>query len=295
VAKSAFSIAGSSDEQGPTMRSKLGASSAVSLPPFRVLLLTGALLSLLVVGPTHVGQSTASAEGSAPTPEPSNGRTDAADSMPPRGEPEGWTAGDTSVSDLSEEEKAALCGLPTEVMDWEDAQAEQQQPMLSASYSYPVALDWRNYDGRNWTTPIRQQGDCGSCAAFGTAGAIESRLEIALGKPGLNPDLSEAQLFYCGCGACCSEGMPPNQAMDYARDTGLADEGCFPYTAQNQSCRLCQNWRNRVTKIDEWVGLTGTSNMKQALADGGPFQATMLVYEDFFDYTPMVPSGGPMR
>jgi C1A family cysteine protease len=272
------------------MRSKLGASSTLSLPPLRALLLASALFSLLVAGPTHFAQSAASAEEPTPAPEPNNAGTDVTDSLPSEGEPQGWTAGDTSVSDLSEDEKTALCGLPTTVIDWEEAQAVEQQPLLSASYSYPSALDWRDYDGRNWTTPIRHQGDCGSCAAFATVGAIESRLEIALGKPGLNPDLSEAQLFYCGCGACCSQGMPPNQAMDYAADKGLADEGCFPYTAQNQACRLCQDWRTRVTKTDGWVGFTGTSDMKQALADGGPFQATMLVYEDFFDY-----SGGVYR
>jgi len=282
------------------MRSKLGASSTLSLPPLMVLLLTSALLSLLVLGPTHGGQSAASAEESTPSSEPGDGATDVAgDPVPPADdtpglaspvEPQGWTAGDTSVSDLSEEEQAALCGLPTEVIEWEEAQAEQQQPMLSASYSYPAALDWRNYGGQNWTTPIRHQGGCGSCAAFATVGAIEARLEIALGNSALNPDLSEAHLFYCGCGACCGDGMYPNQAMDYARDTGLADEGCFPYTAQNQACRLCQDWPNRVTRIHRWDGLTGTSNMKQALAEGGPFQATMLVYGDFFDY-----SGGVYR
>jgi C1A family cysteine protease len=275
------------------MRSKLGASSTVSVPSLILSLLTSASIILLLVGPSHLGQSAASAEESIPSAEPGDGTAGGADPTQPGGgalgrgrggEPQGWTAGETSVSDLSEEQKAGLCGLPTEVIEWEEAQSQERQPMLSASYSYPPALDWRNYGGQNWTTPIRYQGGCGSCAAFATAGAIEARLEIALGTPALNPDLSEAQLFYCGCGACCGDGMAPHEAMAYARDTGLADEGCFPYTAQNQACKLCKGWRNRVTKIYEWVGLTGTSSMKQALADGGPFEATMLIYEDFFDY-----------
>ncbi len=261
------------------MRSKLGASSAVPLPFLIVLLLTSTLLSLLLLGPTHGGQWAASAQG----PTPSSGQGGPV-------EPQGWTAGETSVSELSAEEQASLCGLPTEVIEWEEAQAEQQPAMLSASYSYPAALDWRNYGGQNWTTPIRHQGGCGSCAAFATVAAIESRLEIILGNSRLNPDLSEAHLFYCGCGACCGDGMYPSQAMDYVRDTGVSDEGCFPYTAQNQACRLCQDWLNRVTRIERWVGLIGTSNMKQALADGGPFEATMLVYADFLDY-----SGGVYR
>lgn len=262
--------------------------------PRFVLLLGGILLGLLMSRPTQSGQWAASAQEPPLSPEQGDGATEpAADQLPPANdvtgasspvEPQGWTAGQTSVSDLSEEEQAGLCGLPMEVIEWEEAQAEGQPPMLSASYSYPVALDWRNYAGKNWTTPIRHQGGCSSCAAFATVGAIEARLEIAVGNSALNPDLSEAQLFYCGCGACCGDGMLANQAMDYARDTGLVDEGCFPYIAQNHPCTLCQDWPSRVTRIEEWVGFTGASNMKQALADAGPFEATMLVYEDFFDY-----------
>jgi len=205
-------------------------------------------------------------------------------------EPEGWTAAQTSVSVLSQEDRSGLCGVPLAVIEWEEEQASQQPPMLSASYTYPPALDWRNYGGMNWTTPIRHQGSCASCPAFATVAAIESRLEIAEGDPGLNPNLSEAHLFYCGCGACCGSGAGPISLMEFARDTGIADEGCFPYTALNQACSPCQGWQNRVTKISDWAGVTGVENMKQTLADAGPFEASMIVYSDFYDY-----SGGVYR
>ena len=34
-------------------------------------------------------------------------------------------------------------------------------------YIYPSSFDWRGYDGKDWTTHIRDQGGCGSCVAFG--------------------------------------------------------------------------------------------------------------------------------
>jgi hypothetical protein len=85
-------------------------------------------------------------------------------------------------------------------------------------------------------------------------------------------------------------GWYPSAALDAARDTGIVGEACYPYDASAQACTLCPDWENRVTRIDDWVGLTNQADMKQALADYGPFEATMLVYSDFFSY-----SGGVYR
>jgi len=156
-------------------------------------------------------------------------------------------------------------------------------------YTYPSARDWRNWNGQDWTTPVRNQGGCGSCVGFGTVGAIESRLEIANNNSNLNPDLSEAHLFYCN-GGSCTYGWSPEAALDAARDTGIVNEACYPYSDYQQSCSPCSNWQNQVTKISSWSGTSNVANMKQALADSGPLEATMAVYDDFFGY-----SGGIYR
>ena len=205
-------------------------------------------------------------------------------------QPEGWVAGETSVSGLSPVEFARLLGVPLEVMEWEQSQASQEAAGVYASYSYPSSWDWRNVGGQDYTTAIRDQDNCGSCVAFGANGAIESRLEVNQQNPALNPDLSEAHLFYCGCGNCCDPGWNPSQAMDFATRTGVADEACFPYTDYDQPCDPCDDWEARVTKICGWSGVTSTADMKQALVDSGPFEATFYVYEDFGDY-----SGGVYR
>jgi len=120
--------------------------------------------------------------------------------------------------------------------------------------------------------------------AFGTIAAIESRLEIAAGDPDLNPDLSEAHMFFCGSGRTCGTGWYPSAAMDFARDTGIADEPCYPYTGHDQTCSVCPDWQSRVTETSSWVGITSVADMKQALTDYGPFEVTMVVYTDFFYY-----------
>jgi C1A family cysteine protease len=195
-----------------------------------------------------------------------------------------WIAGETSISKLDEEAKARLCGVPAAVVEWEKAQAKQQGPALLATYTYPPSLDWRNVGGLDWTTAIRDQSTCGSCVAFAAAAAIEARLIIVLNDPGLKPDLSEAQLFYCGCGTCCNVGWYPSSALDFAVNTGIADESCYPYTPDNQSCALCPTWQSRVTHIQSWVGKSNSADIKQALADAGPVMVTMDVYQDFDGY-----------
>ena len=44
--------------------------------------------------------------------------------------------------------------------------------------SLPDEFDWRNVDGKNYVSPVRDQAKCGSCYAFGTLGMLEARVRI---------------------------------------------------------------------------------------------------------------------
>jgi hypothetical protein len=71
--------------------------------------------------------------------------------------------------------------------------------------------------------------------------------------------------------------------------------------AKPRACRLCQDWSNRVNRASSSVSLTDASNMKQALAHGGPYEASTLVHEDILDCsggiyrTPLATFGEPTR
>lgn len=200
-----------------------------------------------------------------------------------------WSAGLTSLSMLPGEERKRRLGLVLEEKEIAMmAAALVKEDALAASegvvFRYAPSWDWRNVLGRDWTTPIRDQGGCGSCVAFGTLAIVESNLEIFRKNPYLNPNLSEADLFYCGCGRCCSTGWSFGPALTYVRDKGVPDEACFPYAAGNQPCKPCADRNKRIIKIQGWRMICNVSQAKDWISREGPVMTGMEVYDDFFSY-----------
>jgi hypothetical protein len=198
-----------------------------------------------------------------------------------------WLAGETSLSRLAKPEKMRHLGLvlPEEekkrimqLQAEENARSQERVPV----FIYPGKWDWRLVSGKNWTTTIRDQKQCGSCVAFATVALIESSLEIFRRDPNLNPDLSEADLFFRGCGDCCNSGWYFTSALKYAQQSGIPDESCFPY-GSDQS-RTCPDRDKRIVKIESWKTLLSSSQAKEWLAARGPLMAGMHVYEDFYYY-----------
>jgi len=192
-----------------------------------------------------------------------------------------WTASETEVSRLGDEGFRALLGVPLE-------QFADVLPAGPDTSEYRGHLDWRDRNGGNWVTPIRNQSVCGSCVAFGVLGGFESWGLIALDDPSVPVDLSEQHLFSCG-GGSCDLGWTPMAAMERLLDAGVPDEACLPYRARDDNCGdACPDWQARALRLDsyEWVTTVwpSTAAIKDAL-EAGPVTVSMIVYEDFQYYT----------
>jgi C1A family cysteine protease len=193
-----------------------------------------------------------------------------------------WIAGETPLTKLSEEDQDLRLGL--EVREEEMVRIESALSKDVKTFAFAPRRDWRDEDGKNWVTPIRDQGACGSCVAFGTVATIECQARIQEDNPTWDLNLSEADLFFCGAGRNCQKGWWPSYALDYAKDKGIPDEECFPYEDHDMDCASCSDRAERLVKIGAWQEIINIDQRKEWLDKNGPMIACMAVYRDFFAY-----------
>ena len=169
-----------------------------------------------------------------------------------------------------------LCGLNPNYVN----QAYATAPLINAAEALPAKWDWREQNG---VTPIRDQGNCGSCWAFATVGVMESAIKI---KDGVATDLSEQFLVSCNTDQWgCNGGWWGHK---YHVNPGAVVESCFPYQAADVPCKSsCEH----PYRLDRWgyVGTTETvpsvEALKTAIYQYGPISVAVSADGYFSAYS----------
>jgi cathepsin L len=126
-------------------------------------------------------------------------------------------------------------------------------------------VDWK-------VTPVKNQGSCGSCWAFGTLGEVEAKHKQNTGS---TVNLAEQQLVDCSTQNSGCDGGRPDWALTYLSGKSIYTTSSYAYTAKDGSCKsgtasgVTVSGYNRVSKSD--------SALASALNAGA---VTVLVYAD---------------
>lgn len=105
----------------------------------------------------------------------------------------------------------------------------------------PASIDWST---RGAVTPVKDQGQCGSCWSFSTTGALEGAYAIKSGKL---VSFSEQQLVDCdtlgngGRDHGCNGGLMDNAFNWISKNNGLCLEADYPYVSgTTKTAGTCQ-------------------------------------------------------
>ncbi|CAH1100867.1 unnamed protein product [Psylliodes chrysocephalus] len=165
--------------------------------------------------------------------------------------------GDLTTEEFLERQKLSKINRPS-------TSATTKNVKVEFDGNVPDAVDWRD---KGALTDVKDQGQCGSCWAFSTTGAIEAAYFI---KTGNLVSLSEQNLVDCasgvqGCYGC--SGCWMDRAMQYTEDNGIMREEDYQYKAKDDEGCLF-NVSESVLKPKEHIFVTVGSeeNLKEAVA-----------------------------
>lgn len=140
-----------------------------------------------------------------------------------------------------------------------------------AGVTLPASVDWSTQGA---VTPVKDQGNCGSCWSFSTTGALEGASFI---KNGQLISLSEQNFVSCdnflhgGSDRGCNGGLMDNAFTWATKNGGVCTEADYPYTSgttgTNGSCNQssCSVVASSAPKSHTDVAVNSDSAMMSAL------------------------------
>jgi len=142
-------------------------------------------------------------------------------------------------------------------------------------------VDWRT---KGVVTHVKDQGQCGSCFAFGAVDSIESQHAIATGKL---VELAPQQIVDCihsGGDVCTTGGDPVGAIQLVIKEGGIEKESDYPYHARMGTCQF--------TKSKKAASVTGVkilqsgqeSAIQSAVAKVGPVAVAIDAGQQSFQH-----------
>uniref|UniRef100_A0A1I7XVX6 Pept_C1 domain-containing protein n=1 Tax=Steinernema glaseri TaxID=37863 RepID=A0A1I7XVX6_9BILA len=186
---------------------------------------------------------------------------------------------DNRFADWSEREIRKVL-LPLD-LDFKDLEADTFLNRSVPSFSAKVgaltgSFDWRK---RNVISPVKDQGQCGSCWAFATTGLVEAANAISKSVSPIS--LSDQELVDCDTIDKGCEGGNVGYAVRYVYEKGLMTESAYPYTHNRGECRK-SGFTSKITNA--YLLKRDEQHLIDWLTHYGPFTVSINVTNDLMYY-----------
>lgn len=146
----------------------------------------------------------------------------------------------------------------------------------------PSAIDWRT---KGAVTPIKNQGQCGSCWSFSTTGSVEGQWFLSKGQL---VGLSEQNLVDCSTAEGnegCNGGLMDDAFEYIIKNNGIDTEASYPYTATGpNACKY--KAANLGATISKYTDVTSGSEtaLQNAVGTVGPISVAMDASPSSFQF-----------
>lgn len=153
-----------------------------------------------------------------------------------------------------------------------------------SSADIPDQVDWRTVEGR--VSAVKDQGQCGSCWAFSSTGALEGQMALRAADKKITL-LSEQNLVDCSAkNYGCDGGLMFDAWADIAEEGGIDDSKSYPYKAEQDECKFD---KSKVVFNDKNYVILEMYNedlLKKTVATFGPVSVLIdATQQSFFHYS----------
>merc|ERR1719174_2895783 len=148
-------------------------------------------------------------------------------------------------------------------------------------HSGKPAVDSIDWSTKGAVTPVKNQGQCGSCWSFSSTGGLEGQWEIATGTL---QSISEQQLVDCsknGGNAGCNGGLMDN-SFEWYESKAAATEASYPYTARDGSCKSSFETAVPQGGVTGYKDVSSESALLDAVTNVGPVSVAIEADQSSF-------------